>query len=244
MASTRLAELPEQKTVNRDSPPAPPATVNRVSDFVAERKAEKDKAFSYVLSRSGWIFAGATLVYIPVTALTIFEFLPAGIGLYLASAVFLMWGVSLILLSTLPLDTFDFDATVDSLPAVRRMATIGFLALFSTRALSFPYIPGGLGACVCLVKFVWEELDIGCCAPRVLRRQDTCTTTSASRCGGGRPRITTVFCIYYAVLATGFHDIAQYVFDVAPCHAGAAASNYTTNTTTNTTTASRMCSFG
>ena len=186
------------------------------------------------------------LRYIPVTALSVFEVLPAWILLYLAVPVYLAWAVSLILLSMLTLDTFDFDAMLDSLPAVRRMATIGFFVLFCQKALSFPHIPGGIGMCVCVVKFVWEELDIG--RPRwprraaaAARQKDTTTSAGrpAGRCGGGRPRITTVFCIYYVVLANGFHDSAHYAFDAAPCHAAGAAIRNSTANTTNT-----MCSFG
>ena len=243
------AESPEQKTSTNDNETRPPggvyATVNRVGDFVAERKAAKDKAFSHVLSRAGWILAGGTLWYIPVIALSVIEVLPAWMILYLEFPTYLSWAVSLILLSTLPLDTFDVDASVDSLPAVRRIATIGFFVIFSADAIAFPYIPGALGACVCLVKFVWEELDIGCCA-----RSRQSTTTNAGvpsgvpsgRCGGGRPRISAIFCIYWAVLGSGLTRGTQCVFN-APCHAGAAALKSTDNTT-NTTTASRMCSFG
>ena len=40
------------------------ATVSRVGAFVAERKAEKEKAFSRVLSAGGRLFAGGSLWYV------------------------------------------------------------------------------------------------------------------------------------------------------------------------------------
>ena len=243
------AESLEQKTSTNDNETRPPggvyATVNRVGDFVAERKAAKDKAFSHVLSRSGWILAGGTLWYIPVVALSVIEVLPAWMILYLEYPGYLAWAVSLILLSALPLDTFDIDATLDSLPAVRRITTIGFFVIFSAKAIAFPYVPGAAGACVCLVKFVWEELDIGCCARS---RQSTTTTTTtnagvpAGRCGGGRPRISAIFCIYWTVLGSGLNNGTKCVFN-APCHASVAL-NSTANTTNTTTASPPMCSFG
>ena len=70
----------------------------------------------------------------------------------------------------LPVDTWDFDATLDALPAVRRMCTIGLFVVFGLRVLDFPYIPGGLGACACLVKFVLDEIESGA-APAARRTQ-------------------------------------------------------------------------
>ena len=207
------------------------ATATRVGDFVAERKAEKDKAFSSVLSWVGRLFAGGALLFIPVRALSFFY--PDWVIIHLSSVVYLAWGASMVLLSTLPLDTFDVDATVDSLPAARRMTTVALGVIFTSKALAFPYVPGGVGVCVCLVKFVWEELEIGCCARSQQVGRGGC---------GHRPRLTTIFCIYYVVLASGLHNIAQIAL-MAPCSASAADSNSTANAT-NTTTASPMCLFG
>ena len=215
------------------------ATASRVGDFVAQRNAEKDKAFSYVLSWAGRLFAGGTLWYMLLLALYSFGVIPEWILACMLIPPGLAWAAACILLSTLPVDTWDFDATLDSLPAVRRMFTIGAFVLFGQRALAFPYIPGGLGACACLVKFVWDELDSGCCA-----RRPKDTTISSGCCGGGRPRITTIFCICWVVLG-GLHDGAHNVFEEVPCHAGGGAvRNSTAQATANTTnTTTAMCPF-
>ena len=58
------------------------ATASRVGDFVAQRNAEKDQAFSYVLAWAGRIFAGGTLWYMAILALLTFEVIPTWITIF------------------------------------------------------------------------------------------------------------------------------------------------------------------
>jgi hypothetical protein len=197
----RLAAMPSKR-----------ATINRVGVFMAERDEERTQVFSTVLAYAGYII---TLGICPLIAILVMDLLNNVISdtvfYYVYCFSYLVIGSGMMVMSTLPPSTFDFDDAMDGRPTARRALTIALLLSAVANGMGSPYIC--LGAAVGFtVKLFWDELVVGCCnhpgRPRM------------SCCSRNRPGLSDVitYCYFGAI---GLHFGVRYI-QMGLCHAAAA----------------------
>ena len=246
--ATCRAALPEHATANNDTAADDSSTTitrnaaGRVHKAFKERDAEKAKVFSGVLSRVG-LFAGVGVV---IAALGLaserFEVFDAELGIkwYVLGLGYCFVGTGIMLMSTLPPGTFDFDLAFDDRRIARRVVTIGLFLLTAMQSTGFPHV-SGLGALGFLTKLIWDEVVTGwcqCCTkdrqktgggaptflPTVFRNLDNQdrrvhNPADAGCCVRLRPRLSDTICLCYCAVY-GFHFGLTYAF-VGLCHAAA-----------------------
>ena len=83
-----------------------------------------------------------------------------GIFHYLAAVGYFIFEIGLVLATTLPPETFDFDTAFDDRRGARRAVTIVLMLMTGLQGLSFPHATW-LGSLGFLAKLVWDESVAG-----------------------------------------------------------------------------------
>ena len=143
----------------------PRKAAGQVGEIMKARNAERDNIFSGVLALAGYLDSAGVVVVTAALAFATFRMLgppELGVFYYLFAVGYFIAESGIVLMSTLPPETFDFDLALDDRRGARRAITIGFMLLNGMQGLSFPHI-SGLGSLGFLVKLVWDESVAGFC---------------------------------------------------------------------------------
>ena len=213
--------------------PSKRATINRVGVFMAEREEERTQVFSTVLAYSGYII---TLGICPLIASIVMDQLKVisdTVYFYVYCFSYLVIGSGMMVMSTLPPSSFDFDGSMDDRPTARRAMTVAVLLSALANGIGFPYICL-VGAVGFTVKLFWDERVVGCCNhPGRPRRQGGDPRKYC--CSRNRPGLTDVisYCHFGNI---GLHFGVHYIH-TGMCHAAAAegtpSSMFNTSTAAN-----------
>jgi hypothetical protein len=220
----------------------PRKAAGQVGEILKARNAERDNIFGGVLAVVGYIAAAGVVVVVIALALEFIGVLDVELGVvfYLLAVGYFIVESALVLASTLPPETFDFDIAGDDRRGARRVITIGFMLLNGMRGLNFPHI-SWLGSLGFFVKLVWDESVAGCCRCGTREKQHGAfgfhdeqgrrihNPTDAG-CGARfRPRLTDTFCLcFYGINLAG----GKYAVSYGPCHAAAQGPGMVANTST------------
>ena len=225
----------------------PRKAAGQVREILKARDAERDNIFSGVMALVGYLDAAGAVVCFIALALSFFKMIGSpelGIQYYILAVGYFIVESGVVLMSTLPPETFDFDLALDDRRGARRAFTIGVLLLSAMQGLNFPHI-SGLGALGLLVKLVWDESVAGCCRSGARETQHaTGFRDDQGRrvhnpidagCGARfRPRLTDMVSLCLFGLY-GLHYGGMYVFSTALCHAMAANTSTSNNANWTTT---------
>ena len=134
----------------------------QVGEILKARNAEREKIFSGVLALAAYIAAaGMVVIFIALASDFLGVFVvELGIFHYLAAVGYFIFEIGLILATTLPPETFDFDTAFDDRRGARRAVTIAVMLMTGLQGMSFPHAPW-LGSLCFLVKLVWDESVAG-----------------------------------------------------------------------------------
>jgi hypothetical protein len=224
----------------------PRKAAEQVGEILKARNAERDNIFSGVIALVGYLVAAGVVVIVIVLALDTFGMLgPPELGseYYLLAVAYFIVESGLVLMSTLPPETFDFDLALDDRRGARRAMTIGIMLLLGTQGLSFPHV-AWLGAFGTLVKLIWDESVAGCCRCGTREIQHGAfgfhdeqgrrvhNPTDAGCNARFRPRLTDTLCLcFYGI--TGLQYGGKYAVSYGLlCHAAAQNPGMAENTST------------
>ena len=251
MDTTRSASAPD------DEPTATPTiavatdprtAAGQVGEILKARNAERDNVFSGVLALVGYIVgAGAIVAIVGTIERALGAFDPElGIGLYLSAAAYCIVQSGIVLMSTLPPETFDFDIALDDRRGARRTFTIGVMLLTGSQGVSFPHALGLSSLCF-LAQLIWDESVAGCCRCGVREKQHESAggaggfrdeqgrrvhNPTDAGCGARfRPRLSDTFTLCFYII-NDLHFGVTFAFSTGLCHASAQGSNEATNTST------------
>ena len=233
----------------------PRKAAGQVGEILKARNAERDNIFGGVLALAGYLASAGVVVVAAALALETFRMLGSselGIHYYMLAVAYFIMEIGIVLMSTLPPETFDFDIAMDDRRGARRALTIVFVLLSGIIGTGFPHA-SGLGALGFLVKLIWDESVAGCCRCSAREKQHGATgfhdeqgrrvhnPTTDAGCGAQfRPRLSDMICLgFYGI--NGLHYGGRYVFSTGLCHAAAAqgpgvAANTSTSNDANWTT--------
>ena len=222
-----------------------------MGDILKARNAERDSVFGGVMALAGYLLTVSLVVGILSVVLGSLGMLgppELGVGSYIGAVVCSIAVSGVVLMSTLPPETFDFDIALDDRRGARRGVTIGVMLLcgsVGTGSRGFPHVTW-LGALALLIKLIWDESVAGCCRCGARKKQHEAAGEATgfhdeqgrrvhnptdAGCGARfRPRFTDIFCLcYYGIVY--LHEGARSVF-IGLCHAAAQGPSVTANTST------------
>ena len=211
------------------------------------RNAERDSVFSGVMALVVYIALTAAAVMSIGFAVNSFGGLDPELGVvfYFFAVSFCLFEIAIVLVSTLPPESFDFDLALDDRRGVRRAFLIAAMLITGLLGTDFPHVTM-LGALGFLIKLIWDESVAGCCRCGARKKQHEAAGEATgfhdeqgrrvhnptdAGCGARfRPRLSDTICLcYFGTL--GLHMCVQMVL-TGLCHAAAQGPGVAVNTST------------
>ena len=212
------------------------------------RNAERDSVFSGVMALVVYIALTAAAVMSIGFAVNSFGGLDPELGVvfYFFAVSFCLFEIAIVLVSTLPPESFDFDLALDDRRGIRRAFLIAAMLITGLLGTDFPHVTM-LGALGFLIKLIWDESVAGCCRCGARKKQHKGSRGSHgfhddqsrrvrdptdARCGARfRPQWSDTICLcVYGTL--GIHFGVQNCWRVGRCHAAAQGPGVAVNTST------------
>ena len=211
----------------------PLKAAGQVGEILKARKTERDNIFNGVLAVAGYIATAGIVVIAVALAVDTLGMFEVGLGMlyYVLAAGYCIGESGVVLMTTLPPETFNFNIALDDRRGARRAMTIVLMLLTGMQGMGFPHI-SGLGSLGFLVKLIWDESVAGCCRCGAHKKQHGVTgfhdeqgrrvhNPTDAGCGARfRPRLTDMMCLCFMGVQ-GLHYGGKYIFFFGPCHAAA-----------------------
>ena len=153
------------------------------------RNAERDSVFSGVMALVVYIALTAAAVMSIGFAVNSFGGLDPELGVvfYFFAVSFCLFEIAIVLVSTLPPESFDFDLALDDRRGVRRAFLIAAMLITGLLGTDFPHVTM-LGALGFLIKLIWDESVAGCCGARKKQHEAGPPGSTTSRVVGSTTR--------------------------------------------------------